>query len=148
MMLLFKGVLISAAGPAPNYDMQRVLSSKTPREASMMSAWVNIVLTFPRYFLIIGLTVLTATFFSGNIRAMGANMDFELILPYALDALFPWTAGIPDCRSAGCLHVELCGHRECGSALLCQRHLQALHPSRCSAQNLCSPQLYRLFAVV
>ena len=28
MMLLFKGVLISAAGPAPNYDMQRVLSSK------------------------------------------------------------------------------------------------------------------------
>ena len=28
MMLLFKGVLISMAGPAPNYDMQRVLSSK------------------------------------------------------------------------------------------------------------------------
>jgi Na+/proline symporter len=89
MMLLFKGVLISAAGPAPNYDMQRVLSSKTPREASMMSAWVNIVLTFPRYFLIIGLTVLTATFFSGNIRAMGANMDFELILPYALGRFVP-----------------------------------------------------------
>jgi Na+/proline symporter len=89
MMLLFKGVLISAAGPAPNYDMQRVLSSKTPREASMMSAWVNIVLTFPRYFLIIGLTVLTAAFFSGDIRAMGANMDFELILPYALGSFVP-----------------------------------------------------------
>jgi solute:Na+ symporter, SSS family len=58
MMLLFKGVLISAAGPAPNYDMQRVLSSKNPREASMMSGWVNVVLTFPRYFLITGLTVL------------------------------------------------------------------------------------------
>jgi len=55
----------------------------------MMSAWVNIVLTFPRYFLIIGLTVLTATFFSGNIRAMGANMDFELILPYALGRFVP-----------------------------------------------------------
>jgi SSS family solute:Na+ symporter len=54
MMLLFKGVLISAAGPAPNYDMQRVLSAKNPREASMMSAWVNVVLTFPRYFLITG----------------------------------------------------------------------------------------------
>ncbi len=37
MMLLFKGMLISAAGPAPNYDMQRVLSCKNPREASMMS---------------------------------------------------------------------------------------------------------------
>ena len=58
MMLLFKGILISAAGPAPNYDMQRVLSCKNPREASMMSGWVNVVLTFPRYFLITGLTVL------------------------------------------------------------------------------------------
>jgi Na+/proline symporter len=89
MMLLFKGVLISAAGPAPNYDMQRVLSSKTPREASMMSAWVNIVLTFPRYFLIIGLTVLAAAFFSDNIRAMGPNMDFELVLPMALGRFVP-----------------------------------------------------------
>jgi hypothetical protein len=58
MMLLFKGILISAAGPAPNYDMQRVLSSKNPREASMMSGWVNLVLTPPRYFLITGLTML------------------------------------------------------------------------------------------
>ncbi|HKF46613.1 MAG TPA: sodium:solute symporter family protein [Terracidiphilus sp.] len=89
MMLFFKGVLISAAGPAPNYDMQRVLSSKTPREASMMSAWVNVVLSFPRYFLICGLTVLAAVFFSGNIRAMGTNMDFELVLPYALGRFVP-----------------------------------------------------------
>jgi len=73
----------------------------------MMSAWVNIVLTFPRYFLIIGLTVLTATFFSGNIRAMGANMDFELILPMLWDALFPWdwlgfliaVCWLPSCRT-------------------------------------------------
>jgi Na+/proline symporter len=89
MMLFFKGVLISAAGPAPNYDMQRVLSSKTPREASMMSAWVNVVLTFPRYFLIIGLTVLSAAFFSGDIRGMGTNMDFELVLPFALGRFVP-----------------------------------------------------------
>jgi Na+/proline symporter len=89
MMLLFKGVLISAAGPAPNYDMQRVLSSKNPREASMMSAWVNVVLTFPRYFLTAGLAILAATFFSDNIRAMGANMDFELVLPYALARFVP-----------------------------------------------------------
>jgi SSS family solute:Na+ symporter len=89
MMLLFKGVLISAAGPAPNYDMQRVLSSKDPREASMMSAWVNVVLTFPRYFLTAGLAILAAAFFSDNIRAMGANMDFELVLPYALGRFVP-----------------------------------------------------------
>ena len=89
MMLLFKGVLISAAGPAPNYDMQRVLSSKDPREASMMSAWVNVVLTFPRYFLTAGLAILAAVFFSDSIRAMGANMDFELVLPYALARFVP-----------------------------------------------------------
>lgn len=89
MMLFFKGVLVSAAGPAPNYDMQRVLASKNPREASMMSAWVNVVLTFPRYILIAGLTVLAATFFSDNIRAMGPNMDFELVLPYALGRFVP-----------------------------------------------------------
>jgi Na+/proline symporter len=89
IMLLFKGVLISAAGPAPSYDMQRILAAKNPREASMMSAWVNIVLTFPRYFLIVGLTVLAAAFFSDSIRAMGPNMDFELVLPMALGRFVP-----------------------------------------------------------
>jgi len=89
MMLLFKGVLLSAAGPAPNYDMQRVLSCKNPREASMMSGWVNVVLTFPRYFLISGLTVLALVFFSGPIRAMGTDMDFERILPLALAMFVP-----------------------------------------------------------
>jgi Na+/proline symporter len=89
MMLLFKGVLISSAGPAPNYDMQRVLSSKDPREASMMSAWVNIVLTPPRYFLIIGLTVLAAAFFGTDLRAMGNTLDFEKVLPMALGRFVP-----------------------------------------------------------
>ena len=28
--MFFKGVLQSVAGPAPNYDMQRVLSARTP----------------------------------------------------------------------------------------------------------------------
>ena len=89
LMLLFKGVLISAAGPAPNYDMQRILSSKNPREASLMSAWVNLVLTFPRYFLTAGLTTLAAVYFSDSIRSMGAHMDFELVLPYALARFVP-----------------------------------------------------------
>ena len=89
IMLLFKGIPISAAGPAPNYDMQRVLSAKNPREASMMSAWVNIVLTPPRYVLVIGLTVLAAAFFGPNLRAMGTNMDFELVLPFALGRFVP-----------------------------------------------------------
>jgi Na+/proline symporter len=89
LMLLFKGIPISAAGPAPNYDMQRVLSAKNPREASMMSAWVNIVLTPPRYFLVIGLTVLAAAFYNPNLRAMGAKLDFEQVLPMALGQFVP-----------------------------------------------------------
>ena len=89
MALLFKGVLISAAGPAPNYDMQRVLSCKNPREASMMSGWVNVVLTFPRYFLITGLTILALVFYSDHIRSMGAKMDFEVVLPLALGRFVP-----------------------------------------------------------
>jgi SSS family solute:Na+ symporter len=89
VMLLFKGIPISAAGPAPNYDMQRVLSAKDPREASMMSAWVNIVLTPPRYVLVMGLTVLAAAFYEPSLRAMGTNMDFELVLPYALGRFVP-----------------------------------------------------------
>ena len=101
MMLFFKGVLISMAGPAPNYDMQRVLSAKDPREASLMSSWVNVVLTFPRYFLVSGLTVLALVFFSNQIRAMGTNMDFELVLPYALGRFVP--AGLLGFLIAGLL---------------------------------------------
>jgi SSS family solute:Na+ symporter len=89
MMLLFKGILISMAGPAPNYDMQRILSTKNPREASLMSAWVNVVLIFPRYFMITGLTVLALVFYSDQIRQMGSNIDFEMVLPYALGRFVP-----------------------------------------------------------
>jgi len=89
MMLLFKGILVSAAGPAPNYDMQRVLSTKNPREASLMSAWVNVVLIFPRYFMITGLTVLALVFYSDQIREMGSSIDFEMVLPYALGRFVP-----------------------------------------------------------
>ena len=89
MMMLFKGVLQSMAGPAPNYDMQRVLSAKTPREAAKMSGFVNLVLLIPRYMLITGLTVLALVYFSDDLNAMGAEVDFELILPFAIKNFVP-----------------------------------------------------------
>jgi Na+/proline symporter len=89
MMMLFKGILLSAAGPAPNYDMQRILSTKNPREASMMSAMVNVVLNVPRYFMIAGLTILALVFYTDKIKAMGAKMDFEMVLPDALSNFVP-----------------------------------------------------------
>jgi Na+/proline symporter len=89
IMMLFKGVLLSVAGPAPNYDMQRILSTKNPREASMMSAVVNVVLNVPRYFMITGLTILALVFYSDEIRSMGEKMDFEMVLPHALKNFVP-----------------------------------------------------------
>jgi len=89
MMTLFKGMLQSAAGPAPNYDMQRVLSARTPKEAAKMSGLVNVVLMIPRYMLVTGLTVLALAFFSPQLNAMGEGVDFELILPLAMRSFIP-----------------------------------------------------------
>jgi SSS family solute:Na+ symporter len=71
MMMVFKGILVSAAGPAPNYDMQRVLATRSPKDASKMSFFVNVALFFPRYMMIAGLTVLALAFFSPQLKAMG-----------------------------------------------------------------------------
>jgi Na+/proline symporter len=101
MMLLFKGFLVSAAGPAPNYDMQRILSTRSPKEASLMNMWVNVVLIFPRYFMITGLTILALVFYSDTVRSMGSNIDFEMILPEALARFVP--AGLLGLLIAGLL---------------------------------------------
>jgi SSS family solute:Na+ symporter len=89
MMVLFKGFLVSAAGPAPNYDMQRILATRSPKEAAKMSGFVSVVLFFPRYMLITGLTVLALVYYSPQLRAMGEAIDFEMVLPYALKNLIP-----------------------------------------------------------
>jgi solute:Na+ symporter, SSS family len=89
MMMLFKGILISMAGPAPNYDMQRVLATKGPREAALMSSTVNVVLFFPRYMMITGLTVLALAFYSTDLAAMGDKLDLEKILPLAMAKFVP-----------------------------------------------------------
>jgi len=89
MLMLFKGILLSLAGPAPNYDMQRVLSTQSPRDAAKMSGFVTVVLMFPRYMLITGLTVLALAFFMNDLRAMGPDVDFEQILPFVLKNYIP-----------------------------------------------------------
>jgi len=89
VMMLFKGMLLSAAGPAPNYDMQRVLSTKSPRDAARMSGLVSLVLMTPRYMLVSGLAVLALAFFSPQLNAMGSKVDFELILPFAMKNFIP-----------------------------------------------------------
>jgi Na+/proline symporter len=89
MMMLFKGIFLSAAGPAPNYDMQRVLSTKSPSEASKMSSLVSVVLNPSRYFMVAGLTVLALVNFDKLYTGSLTSPDFESILPQVLATYVP-----------------------------------------------------------
>ena len=89
MMMLFKGFLVSAAGPIPSYDMQRILATRSPKDAAKMSGLVSLVLFVPQYLMIAGLTVLALVYFSPELNSMGENIDFELILPYAISNFIP-----------------------------------------------------------
>jgi SSS family solute:Na+ symporter len=91
MMMLFKGIFASVAGPAPNYDMQKVLSTRSPQEASKMSGFVSIILLPVRYTMIIGLTVLALLYYgqiAGDLKTTGGT-DFEKILPATVNNFLP-----------------------------------------------------------
>lgn len=92
MMMLFKGIFASLAGPAPNYDMQKILSTRSPKEASKMTGFVSIILLPVRYSMVIGLTVLALLYYK-QMNLTGADgTDFERILPATINQFLP--AGI------------------------------------------------------
>jgi len=88
-MMLFKGVLVSMAGPAPNYDMQKILSTKSPKEAAKMSGFVSVILMPTRYFMIAGFGVLGLLFYDKLDLIVGNKIDFEQILPSAINQFVP-----------------------------------------------------------
>jgi Na+/proline symporter len=88
-LMMFKGVLASLAGPAPNYDMQRILATRSPREASLMNGMVNVVLYFPRYMMITGITVLALAFSMPQIQQMKDKSEYEGLLPIVLSQHVP-----------------------------------------------------------
>ena len=92
MMMLFKGVFASLAGPAPNYDMQKILSTRSPKEASKMSGFVSIILLPIRYSMIIGLTVLGLLYYKQLDLVSPGGIDFEKVLPSTINNFLP--AGI------------------------------------------------------
>jgi Na+/proline symporter len=63
-MMAFKGVWASLAGPLPSYDMQRILSTKSPKEAVKMNAFTMIILYLPLYLLVASIMVLGIHYFS------------------------------------------------------------------------------------
>lgn len=89
MMMIFKGVLVSLAGPAPNYDMQKILSARSPREAALMSGSVSLILMPIRYFMIAGFGVLGLLFYGRLDLIVGGAIDFEQILPSAISEFVP-----------------------------------------------------------
>lgn len=90
MMMLMKGIFASLAGPTPNYDMQKVLSTRNPVEASKMTGFVSIVLLPIRYSMVTGLTVLALLYYQQlNLKSPEGVTDFEKILPAAANNFLP-----------------------------------------------------------
>lgn len=89
VLMAAKGILASLAGPAPNYDMQKILSARSPREAALMSMIVNIVLLPTRYLFITGITVLGLLYFQNLDIATPSGTDFERLLPAVLNTYIP-----------------------------------------------------------
>lgn len=102
-MTLFKGFFASLAGPTPSFDMQRILSTKTVKEAAYMSGFTNLILFIPRYLLIGGIVVIALVSLSpemiGNSNFIGA--DLEVLLPKVINFHVP--IGIKGLLLAGLL---------------------------------------------
>lgn len=101
-LMLVKGILASMAGPTPNYDMQKLLSSKSPKEAAKMSGFVSLILLPTRYLMIMGFAVLGLIFYDQlQLKTVSGTIDFERILPAAINAFVP--AGLMGLLLAGML---------------------------------------------
>jgi SSS family solute:Na+ symporter len=85
MLMLFKGIFASLAGPVPSYDMQRVLSTKTPSDAARLFGLTPVVLMLPRYLMIAGITVLALVYMDpASLMDASGKLDFEEVLPFAV----------------------------------------------------------------
>lgn len=102
-MSLFKGFFASIAGPTPSYDLQRILSTKSVKEAAYMSGFTNLILFIPRYLLIAGIVVIALVKLvpemAANTSLSGA--DLEILLPKIINFHVP--VGIKGLLLAGLL---------------------------------------------
>jgi SSS family solute:Na+ symporter len=108
-MTLFKGFFASIAGPTPSYDLQRILSTKSVKEAAYMSGFTNLILFIPRYLLITGIVVIAlvnlAPELNSNTGLTGA--DLELLMPKVVNLYIP--VGIKGILLAGLLAAFMSG---------------------------------------
>ena len=102
-MCLFKGFFASVAGPTPSYDMQRILSTRSVKEAAYMSGFTNLILFIPRYLLITGIVILALVYLAPSMAASETlnHSDLEVILPNVINNHVP--VGIKGLLLAGLL---------------------------------------------
>jgi Na+/proline symporter len=102
-MTLFKGFFASIAGPTPSYDLQRILSTKSVKEAAYMSGFTNLILFIPRYLLIAGIVVIALVTLAPemSINPLLNGSDLEILLPKVINFHVP--VGIKGLLLAGLL---------------------------------------------
>ena len=102
-MSLFKGFFASIAGPTPSYDMQRILSTRTAKDAAYMSGFTNLVLFIPRYLMIAAIVLLGLVYIAPELANSGGvtSNDLEVILPQVINNHVP--VGIKGLLLAGLL---------------------------------------------
>ena len=102
-MSLFKGFFASIAGPTPSYDLQRILSTKSVKEAAYMSGFTNLILFIPRYLLIAGIVVIALVTLTPEMASNTAlsGVDLEILLPEIINFHVP--VGIKGLLLAGLL---------------------------------------------
>lgn len=102
-MTLFKGFFASIAGPTPGFDMQRILSTKTVKEAAYMSGFTALILYLPRYLLIAAIVVIALVALSPEMindpNLNGGSL--EVLLPKVINFHVP--VGIKGLLLAGLL---------------------------------------------
>lgn len=102
-MSLFKGFFASIAGPTPSYDLQRILSTKSVKEAAYMSGFTNLILFIPRYLLIGGIVVIALVTLGPQLAANPSlsGADLEILLPTVINFHVP--VGVKGLLLAGLL---------------------------------------------
>src|SRR5690554_380140 len=69
--------------------MQKIVSTKTPKEAAKMSGFVSVVLMPIRYFMIAAFAILGLLYYDRLNLMVAGQIDFEQILPSAISEFVP-----------------------------------------------------------
>ena len=85
-MLFLKGVFVSMAGLTPNYAIQHILSTRSPREAALENLVMCVASLFPRFLFIGGITIIAIVFFKPDLQNALNRVESEQVAKLAAEA--------------------------------------------------------------